>query len=215
MMSFRTIKAAVVTLLGSSAAGRYRTIGYDDDATAADYLTGTNRTVQVFFRSGDFPRRGGGLAGPVIHDVTMAVELTVAAASKGDLATLNNEAATAGELAAAIAGFQVASEAADAAVDELAEIVYQILMSAINRDLGHTEPVADRWIGKIIKGSPMPRGEHVIITAVMDLTFRTAEDLTGDAGQTPTPGAAVKAAITVTSDEDGTAQGGAGVQAGG
>jgi len=188
MMNFRTVKAAVVTLLGAAAAGRFTVIGYQTRGQAAAEVKDSSRTVQVFFSRGEFPKSGGGMSGPVRHNLTIRLELLAGAAAKGDLATLNDENATAVQMAAAIAAFQQASDAADESFDELADIVYQIMMDAENYDLG-LDPgeVSSRWIGSIDKSEPTPRGEYVVIPGTLEMTCTVSEVLVGDTGQPADP----------------------------
>lgn len=214
-MAFRTIKDEIVALLGAAAAGRFRVIGYANDAVDATEIRGSNRSVQVYNASGDFSKKSGGLAGPVQHDVTVRIECMASAVAKVDLLALEDPTSTAGEIAAALAAMQNASALADDAIDELIDIVFQIVMDARNRDIGHSSPTANRWISDWRKSAPLPRGEHVTIAAQMDLTYRIDESVDGDPGVSPTAHDAVDTSITVTNDETGTTQPGAGVIEGG
>lgn len=215
MMNFRTIKGEVAVLLGAAAAGRYRVVGYKDDAVAAERLKGANRTIQVYNAEGDFSKKSGGISGPVQHDVTLRLELMASAVASVDLSTLEDQTSTAGEIAAALAAMQTASDSADDEIDELVDIVFQVVMDARNRDMGHATPTANRWISSWKKSAPLARGEHVTIAATMDLTYRIDEALVGDPGVTPTSGRAVDTTVKVTTSETGTAQTGAGVIEGG
>jgi hypothetical protein len=183
MMAFRTLKASLVSLLGLAAAGRFRVVGYQPQGSAIEEVKGNLRMVQVYFSGGQIPKSGGGSLGPVAHDVTFKLELTAAKASEGDLAPLMNPASTPAQFAAALASFTSAAELADESMDELLEIVFQILMDGRNLDLGLAPGnVANRWIERIDKGEPSPRGELVVVSGSMDLTCRVAEALLGDAG---------------------------------
>jgi len=215
MMNFRTIKSEIVALLGAAAANRYRTIGYKSDATAAGGVVNSDRSVQVYNKSGDFPRKGGSLSGPVMHEPTVAIELTASATAQGDLSTLDNPAATVPELTAALAAFKDATLAADDSLDELVDIVYQIIMKASNLDLGHADPISERWISGWTKTNPMQQGQYVTLIASMDLTYKIDEQVTGDTPTTPTPDEAVDTVIKVFNDEDGDPLDGAAVKAGG
>lgn len=188
IMEFRTVKTAVVNLLGSAAAGRYRVVGYKPRAMAPEEANDSLRTVQVFYADGKFPRSGGGSLGPVAHDVTLKIDLAVACAAKGDLSVLENPAATAVQLAAALDTFQESAETADDTMDALIDAIFNILMSGENLDLGIADAdISNRWINAINKEEPSPRGEYVMINAAMDLSFRVAEILDGDTGTTADP----------------------------
>jgi len=187
-MEFRTVKTAVVNLLGAAAAGRFRVVGYKPRAMAPEEANDTRRTVQVFYASGDFPRSGGGSLGPVLHNCTLKIDLAVACAAKGDLSVLEDETATAVQLAAALDGFQESADLADSTMDALIDAVYQILMDGENVDLGLTAgDVSNRWIARVTKEGPSPRGEFVMMNGEMDLSFRVAEELAGDEGTPADP----------------------------
>lgn len=195
MMNFRTIKEALVLLLGSEAAGRYRTIGYQEQGQSAEEVLGVLRSVQVFYTRGAFPKNAGSINGPTEHEITFTLDLTVSAPSEGPLSVLNDPGATPAELIAAIAAFREAADVADYYFDEFADILYQIIMDARNQDLGLPLPevpppdpdnrlkrIADRWIGSIDKNPPQPRGEYVILTGTMQLTCSIDEQVLGDEG---------------------------------
>jgi len=180
-MMFRTARDAARDLLSASAAGRFTVIGAKR-STSAEEVKGVLRTVQVYYSSGDFPKKSGGNYG-VAHDVTLKIELVAAAAAVGNLAPLQSPDSTAQDFADALATFQDASTTADNSIDELADIVYQILMDGRNMDLGLDEgSVANRWISGIVKTEPSTRGEYVMLGSTMNLTFRVSESLDGDAG---------------------------------
>jgi hypothetical protein len=180
-MMFINAREAVKTLLTTAAAGRFVVIGAKR-STSAEEVKGVLRTVQVYYSTGNFPKKSGGNYG-VAHDVTLKIELVAAAAAIGNIAPLMASDSTAQEFADALATFQDASTTADNSIDDLADIVYQILMDGRNMDLGLADcEVSNRWISDIVKNEPSPRGEYVVIGATMNLTFRVGETLTGDAG---------------------------------
>lgn len=184
-MNFRKIKTNVITILGDASDGRFVTVGYQQQKTSAKEAKGTNRIVRVFYRDGNFPKEKGSLNGPVMHDMDFAIELTVSASAKADVATLNNELSTPAQKAAALVGLKEASEEADKSIDELWEIVYQILMDARNIFLGDDPEVANRWIPRFRKDDTLDDGELVVITGNASLTCSIDEQVTGD---TPVPG---------------------------
>ena len=56
MMLFRTIQAAIINdILGPAEAGRFRTVGFQRQAKAAEDALDNSRLVQVFYSSGSFP----------------------------------------------------------------------------------------------------------------------------------------------------------------
>jgi len=187
-MAFRTLKDSVISLLGTAAASRFRVVGYKQRATSAEENADALRTVQVFYSGGQFPKNSGGSMGPIAHDVTLKMELIVAAAASGDLAALASPDSSAAEFAAALESFQESAECADIAIDELADIVYQIIMDGRNINLGLTTgDVSNRWIAGIEKNAPNAKGEYVVMSASMDLTCRVSEVLAGDPGVAADP----------------------------
>lgn len=187
-MQFRELKAAVVNLLGAAAAGRYTVAGYQKRGVAAEEVRDDLRLVQVFYQGGKFPESAGSLAGPAAHDVTLRIEMAAGTGAKGDLSPLADPAATPAQLQAALASFQDASLLADGSFDELADIIYQILMNTRNIDLGRPVGyVANRWISGIDKQAPNARGEFVIVPGSIDLTCRIVEVFDGDAGAPADP----------------------------
>ncbi|MHA1288296.1 MAG: hypothetical protein ACTSPB_12905 [Candidatus Thorarchaeota archaeon] len=185
-MRFRSVKGTLVGLLGAASSGKFVVIGYQDSSRAAPEVLDEKRTIQVFYSAGDFPKSGGGLSGPVMHEISFRVELTVAKSAVGDWNALNNPASTPAELENALENFQISTDLADDSFDELVQIIYQILMDARNIDLGQDVstdgPVANRWIGQVRKDKPDTRGQYVILTGYMELTCKVDEQVLGDVG---------------------------------
>ena len=183
-MQFRVLKASIIDdVLVPAEGGQYVTVGAQRQSKSADEVKDSSRTVQLYYSAGDFPKRGAGLTGPTQHDITFRVDLSVSKAAEGDLSAINAVGATPAIIQAALAAFQEASALADDSIDELIDIIYQILMSASNVDLGLTEgEVANRWVSNIEKDNPLPRGDLVVLTASMRLTCRVSEEITGDEG---------------------------------
>lgn len=207
-MRFRTVKDAIVALLGAAEAGRFTTIGYHERSQAAEENLDSSRTVEVVYQRGEFPKSGGSLEGPVKHGLTFQLILMASAAAKGDLSTLDNDSATAVELAAAIAALKSATQATDESLDELIDIIYQIIMDARNCDLGlDVGEVVDRWIGGINKEAPSRRGEYVSAAATLEMTCSVSEDLVGATGKSadPTLGAVLAEVETHTPPDTETA----------
>jgi len=183
MMQFRSVKDALKTILIDSAADRYRVIGFQRQEKASSEFTNNNRMVEVFFKNENFNLSRSRLNGPVGADVIVAIELTVSAEVKVDLSALESEFSTPAEKMAALAGMKEASNEADDSFDELAEIIYQIVMDARNIDLGLPDgDVANRWVGSIDKNDPNPRGELVVLTGSLEFTCKVSEDVPGDTG---------------------------------
>ena len=191
-MIFRQVKTALQTMLADGAsAGGYQVIGYQREIRNAEEILDGNRTVQVFYASGTFPKNKGSLSGPVMHEISFRVELYVSKRAEGDLATLNNPGSDDAARAAALAGFTHAAQLADESMDELIDRVYTLIMNVENLDFGRTLPegiIADRWISNIQKDSPIGDGEFAGLTALVSLTCAVSEDLQGSEGLEMTEG---------------------------
>ena len=175
-------------MLGPAEAGRFRTVGYQKQTEDAIDFKDENRVVQVFYSTGQFPQKSSSINGPYQHEMSFRVELSVAKAAEVDIATLTNPVSTDIQRATAMQAFVESSSLADAAFDELFRIVYQILMSAANIDLGLAKgevakgEVADRWVNQIKKDEPITDGQFAIITGSMVLTCTSKEPALGDTG---------------------------------
>lgn len=193
-MKFIELKASIVQLLGSAAAGRFRVYGYQTQPQGADEFVGNNRSIRVAYTDGNFPRSGGSMRGPINHDVQFNIELIVAGRSTMDLSVLESEGGTAAQRASAIAAKTDAAEIADNSMDELAAIVFQILMDARNQDLGLPDfSVGSRWVDSIRKDPVSPFGEYVILQGKITMTASIDEVV---AGEMPVAGEVISGDIT-------------------
>lgn len=205
-MMFRTAKAALQALLaGYASTGGYRVMGYKADALDASDLSGARRLVQVYASEGDFPKGNSAFNGPSRHEPVYAIELMTSKAAEVDLTVLENESATAVELAAAIAASQEATALADDDLDEFIDVVFNLLMDNRNMNLDMDTAsyrITDRWIPKWKKSAPMQRGQLVTIHARLDFTCRMVEEFLGLTPVSAEEGA-VKTELQIATDEDG------------
>jgi hypothetical protein len=215
MMNFRTIKQAVIDLLGTSAAGRYRTIGFQEQGKAATEIEDDDRSVEVYYSAGGFPKSKGSLTGPVQHDITFRVDMSASKASVVDLAVLNNDLSTPAQKATALSARQEAAKLADDSLDELFDIVYQVLMNAENVDLGLSFPVYNRWVNNFQKSDPILRGDLVVLTASIMLDCSIDERLDGDEGTAGSVGDIHDVELDIRDENDVSDEGKAGVKTGG
>ena len=184
MMNFRIIKNSIINnVLQPSEAGRFRTVGAQKQSKSASEILDNLRQVTLYYASGDFPKISGRKSGPVPHDITFRVEMSVSKACEGDLSVLENPSSTEVQRAAALNEFKLAADLADESMDELFEIVFQILMSGVNLDMGLEKGIlTDRWISNFNKDNPLPQGEFIVLTGSCALTMRTGEELAGEIG---------------------------------
>ncbi len=182
-MAFRTIKANLVTLLGTQAAGRYRVLGFQEMGKTVEVVNNTDRLVEVYYKSGDFPKSGGSMFATTKHGMTFRIDMSVSRAASVDLTVLNNPASTPVQIAAALTAFDSAKELVDDSFDELFDIIYNILMDPRNQEFGGVKySVGSRWINGVDKDEISPRGEYAILTGTMRITCSAPEELTGEVG---------------------------------
>jgi len=185
-MMFRTVRDALVEVLGDNAESRFRVIGYQRQSKSSDEVLENNRLVQVYFSDGSFPKSSGRMRGPKTHDVTFEIDMAASAAAVGDLTVLDSTTATAIQKAAALASVREAAEVADTQIDVLIDAIYQILMDARNEKLGlDVGDIASRWIDGIQKDTIISHGDLVVKTANMKYTCRVQEVVLGAIGNEP------------------------------
>ena len=185
-MMFRTVKAALVTILGNAAtANQYRVLGYQSQSTDALTTTGADRKVAVHYRSGSFPRSGASQRGPVRHEMEFQIELLISAKASGDVSALESPDSSEAQRATAITNFVPAAQAVDVGMDGFIDAVYQVLMDneAIYLDDGTDGDlkVANRWISRVQKDDPLPSGGLAVLTATLTYNVVAMETITGKA----------------------------------
>lgn len=209
-MNFRVIDQALTDLLGTAAAGRFQVAGYQKQAMEVREVVDNNRIVEVFYSRGEFPKSASTRRGPTRHNMQFDLNLTVAKGAETDLSVIDNPASPPAAVAAAIAATKYAAARADDSWNELADIVYQIIMDAQQIDIGLSTPIADTWLMSIEKDPPLERGSHVVLTGLMRFTCARDEQVEGDVG---VAGVAPLHDVTTEYNED--TYGKAGVKTGG
>jgi len=186
MMNFRIVKDKLVEILGDAAHGRYRVYGYQKQNKSSDEILNNDRSVQVYFSEGLFPKNKGSFVGEKSHEMTFEIDLSVSASSSGDLEILESDLTTANQKSIALSGIREASEIVDKKLDELIEIVFQVLLDARKTDLDLGNGIiASRWINHIQKDPVLNSGDLVVKTANLKYTCLTVEQITGDTGNEP------------------------------
>lgn len=209
-MQYKIITTAIKRILGDQSGGRYKVVGYKKLTKSQDEFKDNNKSVQVYYSEGSFPKNVGRMRGPKLHDITVNIDLTASAAAKADLSILDSATATATQKAIAIASIQEAADVADDLIDELIDIVWNILEDARNEKLGlSTGSIANRWISSINKDINLERGDLIIKTASIKYGCLVEEECLGDLGNTPdtvefniesTPGDTEGAGVLVEND---------------
>jgi hypothetical protein len=185
-MLFRTVKDAVVEILGDGAESRFRVLGYQRQSKSTSELKDNNRLVQVYYSDGNFPKTSGRQRGPKTHDITIEIDMSASAAAEGDVSVLESSTSTAIQKAAAIAAIKEAAQKADESIDVLIDAVYQILMDARNEGLGLDKgDISQPWVDRIQKDASIERGDLVLKTANMKYNCRVQESVPGAVGAEP------------------------------
>ena len=184
-MQFEKIRDSLISHLGSKQGTNWKTIGYPEKDQSAEE-NNTLRTVQVYYNTGEFPKGGSSLVGPVRHNMSFSIMLTIAVASVGDVEALNAaEDATA--YAAALATFSASEDLADKEIDEFMRTIYQVVMSADFQNLGldSTQPrVSNRWIASFKKELPKRHGNFTTSRSLLTLEAQTPEYIPGQSVET-------------------------------
>ena len=173
MMNFRNIKNSIITILDTAAAGRFEVIGSQRQRQGAEDIN-SQKKVMVYFLSDTFSENSGSINGTVQSFPVFRIMLEVSAkgtyTDSSDPNTLTS-----------------ANLVADNMFDELADNVYQILMSGENLDIGQpVGQVGNRYIKTIEKNDINKDGEFVIITGSMDLSCITPETVPEEMGTAAT-----------------------------
>lgn len=182
-MIFQEIRDSIRRVLAQNADGEFSLIGAQKRGKGAAAVKDKNRLVEVYYYRGEFPKTGAGVLGPSKHEMQFRIDFTVAQASKGDIATIQDPGATADQVSRALQAMKESELAADDSLDDLFAQVYQILMDArhetFDLPLG---TVASRWVSSLSKDEPIERGNFTILTGSCILSCTTAEPVTGYQG---------------------------------
>lgn len=200
MMNFRKIKENLICkVLGPSANGRFQVFGFQRQVSNAEEILDLDREVQVYYSSGEFPKRGSRNTGSVAHNCTFSIVLLVAKAVVCDVSVLDDPNATDEDRALALAEGEQATVLVDESFDELCDIIFQILMDANNYDMGFAPGVvSDRWISRQQKDDIGTDGEYVVLSGSIEFTIQTREEIEGEEGS----GTATEYSVTVDQDGD-------------
>lgn len=195
-MNFEIIRDALDALLIANQGSLFRTITHQQQKTSADEVKGSLRTVQVYFSEGEFPRDKSSRQ-ELEHEMTFQLILSASSPAKVDLATLNDDNASAAAIQAALLAMDVGNAIVDRLIDELYRIVTQILNDPVNKGLGLTKGIVkSAWFGSIDKAKPENLGKLAFLRASCEFTAQTTEKLIG-----ATPVAAVQPTVDVVMDQ--------------
>ena len=215
-MDFVPVSVALAAMLNSQAGGSFRTLDYQRQITNIEQVLDGQRSVQVFYDSGDFDKRKGSRMGPCNHEMTFRIELYLSKASEIDLAAFEAAVDAAGR-AAAISGRELASQLVNLEADQFMSDVYQILMDTRNDNLELDFPwgtpagsilLANTWVSNMRKDSPIGNGEYSGLTGVVTFQCDVREGLLGETPLEMTEGIddsiSVNADPELTSDDEAT-----------
>jgi hypothetical protein len=189
-MAFRIVQHAIVNqILLPNRDNLFRVLDYPLPILGAEEVLDNNRAVSVYYAEGDL--RKGSIYSP-IHDMSFHLDLFVSADAKADLLVLERQFGEDFQQTAyanAMNELQLAERRADALMDELIDIVYQLIMRKENDQLGvdRLEPavnlrIGNRMIVSVQKGVPIREdktNKFVSIEAQMVLKCRANEKVTG------------------------------------
>lgn len=196
-MKFQEVKSNIVSILSAAEAGRYITVGSQKQSKGATENENLPRVV-VFLQSDSFPKSSSNYQVNKQSEADFVIEFTVIEFTEVDLSVLNNPAATPAQLSAALSAAKVASDRADDAMDQVFSDVWNVIMDALNYDLGlPVGEVTDRFIDSFQKGDVLKEGQYVALSAQCRLTCNINEEVNGDTG-TPI----VSNDTTINIDED-------------
>jgi len=182
-MNFQSVQTALVTALGAGAAGRYRTIGYQDLPIGQSEIIGNNKLVSVYYVQGDLPKHLSGLVGPATHSCKFNIDLKLSQNTKVNLSTLEDSESTEGERATVLAALQDSKNLANTNLDDFINVVFGVLTDNRNLFLGLSKSIfANRWISNIKKEEPMYFGNSVICSAILTYECDVEETFVGDSG---------------------------------
>ncbi len=180
MMNFRKIKREIVNILNANAKGCFTVIGAQKQVKSAEEVEDFKRSVQVFYGSGDFDESSG-YSGSKDHNISFKLDLTLSKQAEGDISSLIDINANAVVREASLSSFRNASDLADDSFDEFVELVFQILMNPVNKDLNlGVGVIGKRWINNVNKDQPIPQGEVILLTGTIDFKVKTIEEITGE-----------------------------------
>lgn len=207
MMNFRgVIKDAIIDILEKNSKNCFVVNGHQRQTSGATEHEGFTPLVTVYYASGEFPKNSSSLSGDVQHECTYRIELIVATSARADLSTLNDPNADNEAKANALETSQKAGAVADAKLDELADLVYQILMAPANKNLGlpkFPRILSSRWIERIQKDEPGEQGELIVLTASLWYTLQVLENVVSEIPKVPASGSVQQSIdITIDGDED-------------
>ena len=148
------------------------------------------RSLKAFFQNGGFAKQGSTLNGPTQHNIIIGIILQVASAASMDVAVLEDPNSTDVQRLAALENSQNSALVCDQSFDELLDIVYQIIMSPLNRGFGLTKgTVVNRFVDSVTKDEPIRQtgsdGELFLLSGIIQLSCRVEETVVGDESNIP------------------------------
>lgn len=200
-MMFRQVKASLIAELVAAAAGRFTVVKSQKQSINAEKQLQIPR-VMVNFANSSYSSDNSSFQ--VEHDSTLnfVIKISVASPILVDLETLNDELATAGDRATALANAQDICDTANDLINEISDNVYQIIEDARNYDLGFAIGlVRDRHIDNLTIYEAQRDGQLVLASSVFDFSCKVTEIVDGETGTAAAPDAVADGDIHA-NDED-------------
>jgi hypothetical protein len=197
MLATLAVKVALAALLEASAAGRYQVAGVvKRKADAKDVLSVPQ--VTVYYDQGGFLEAKSSVNGPYQHEATLRVDMLTAAVAEMDLSPIVN-GGTNEQIAAALAAKTDAEAIVDTKADEIAGIIFDVIMRPENRNFG-LDYNPGRWITGYTRGKPQTMGAIVVLAGYFTITVQVPEYTTQETGR---PGTTISHRIDLTTDAGG------------
>ncbi len=182
-MMFRQVKAALVAELETGALGRFYVVKSQKQSISAEKQLKDLPRVMVNFANSSYSSDNSSFQVEHDSDLNFVIKTSVASPILVDLATLNDENATAGDRATALANAQDICDTANDLINEISEYVYQIIEDARNYDLGFAVGlVRDRHIDDLTIYEAQRDGQLVIASSVFNFSCKVTEIVDGETG---------------------------------
>jgi hypothetical protein len=179
------LKNAIIRLLSDNAKDRYAVVTPQKRKSDAEGVLQMPQ-VTVYYVSGEFDKKSS-VNSPYDHDCTFRIDVSVASKAKIDIQVFQNPASAPEELAKALGDSNAASVLVDEKTESLLSVLFDIIMSPVNRNLG-TEYNTNRWIDGFKKMNPENYGSIVMQTASITLSAKCYETVSGETGTPGMPG---------------------------
>ena len=181
-MMITQVKTALKPALVAGADGNFYVVGSQKQSINAEKQIKDLPRVMVNFANSTYPDTNSFQVG---RDsiLNVVIKTSVAVPIYVDLSVLNDEGATAGARATALANAQDICDTSNDLINEISEFVYQIVEDARNYDLGFpVGQVRDRHIDDLTIFEAQRDGQLAIASSTFNFSCRVTEEVDGETG---------------------------------